>query len=199
MKTSWQKHNIIAIVCVLQEWYVALVKSQCCLRGEGALYETTELLTKLPQSDLNTIMTCKVKTKVNLLHLYSAFLGTQSALHGRGVSPHISHFITRTDTEVVLLYLQDFNLCLLASCLSVGVQRVCKDHGTVLFDTVQQVAFERLAGVVELLPSPHQPLLPSSKMCTDYWQKLKQVYSESQSELSLFTPNNMPARAQNIY
>ncbi|XP_016420611.1 huntingtin isoform X2 [Sinocyclocheilus rhinocerous] len=114
-----------------KEWYVALVKSQCCLRGEGALYETTELLTKLPQSDLNAIMTCK-----------------------------------------------DFNLCLLASCLSVGVQRVCKDHGTVLFDTAQQVAFERLAGVVELLPSPHQPLLPSSKTCADYWQKLNQVYSE---------------------
>uniref|UniRef100_A0A672QEV7 Huntingtin-like n=1 Tax=Sinocyclocheilus grahami TaxID=75366 RepID=A0A672QEV7_SINGR len=132
-----------------KEWYVALVKSQCCLRGEGALYETTELLTKLPQSDLNAIMTCK-----------------------------------------------DFNLCLLASCLSVGVQRVCKDHGTVLFDTAQQVAFERLAGVVELLPSPHQPFLPSSKTCADYWQKLNQVYSESQSELSLFTPNNMPTRAQ---
>ncbi|XP_052432518.1 huntingtin [Carassius gibelio] len=114
-----------------KEWYVALVKSQCCLRGEGALYETTELLTKLPQSDLNAIMTCK-----------------------------------------------DFNLCLLASCLSVGVQRVCKDHGTVIFDTAQQVAFERLAGVIELLPSPHQPLLPSSQICGDYWQKLNQVYSE---------------------
>ncbi|KAK7166044.1 hypothetical protein R3I93_005972 [Phoxinus phoxinus] len=114
-----------------KEWYVALVKSQCCLRGEGALYETTELLTKLPQSDLNTIMTCK-----------------------------------------------DFNLCLLASCLSVGVQRVCKDHGVVLFDTAQEVAFERLAGVVELLPSPHQPLLPSTKTCADYLQKLNQVYGE---------------------
>lgn len=114
-----------------KEWYVALVKSQCCLRGEGALYETTELLTKLPQSDLNTIMTCK-----------------------------------------------DFNLCLLASCLSVGVQRICKDHGVVLFDTAQEVAFERLAGVVELLPSPHQPLLPSAKTCADYLQKLNQVYGE---------------------
>uniref|UniRef100_A0A673IMQ9 Huntingtin n=1 Tax=Sinocyclocheilus rhinocerous TaxID=307959 RepID=A0A673IMQ9_9TELE len=112
-----------------KDWYVALVKSQCCLRREGALYETTELLTKLPQSDLNAIMTCK-----------------------------------------------DFNLCLLASCLSVGVQRVCKNHGKVIFDTAQQVAFERLAGVIELLPSPHQTLLPSSKMCADYWQKLNQVY-----------------------
>lgn len=161
---------------MLQEWYVALVKSQCCLKGEGALYETTELLTKLPQSDLNAIMTCKVKNKYI----------------------QISHFIMQTDTNVVLFYLQDFNLCLLASCLSVGVQRVCKDHGAVLFDTAQQVAFERLSGVIELLPSPHQPLLPSSRMCADYWQKLNQVYSKLQSELSLVAPNNMPAYAQKI-
>nr|XP_055060920.1 huntingtin isoform X1 [Misgurnus anguillicaudatus] len=115
-----------------KEWYVELVKAQCCLRVEGALYETTELLTKLPQSDLNAIMTCK-----------------------------------------------DFNLSLLASCLSVGVQRMCKDHGAVLFETAQQVAFERLAGVIELLPSPHQPLLPLSKSCEDsYREKLNQVYGE---------------------
>ncbi|XP_051983247.1 huntingtin isoform X2 [Xyrauchen texanus] len=115
-----------------KEWYVALVKSQCCSRGDGALYETTELLTKLPQPDLNDLMTCK-----------------------------------------------DFNLCLLASCLSVGLQRMCKDHGAVLFETAQQVAFERLAGVIELLPSPHQPLLPSSKTCVDaYREKLNQVYGE---------------------
>ncbi|XP_051558828.1 huntingtin-like isoform X3 [Myxocyprinus asiaticus] len=115
-----------------KEWYVALVKSQCCSRGDGALYETTELLTKLPQPDLNDLMTCK-----------------------------------------------DFNLCLLASCLSVGLQRMCKDHEAVLFETAQQVAFERLAGVIELLPSPHQPLLPSSKTCVNaYREKLNQVYGE---------------------
>lgn len=48
------------VTCVLQDWYVALVKSQCCLRGEAYLYETTDLLTKLPQSDLNAVMSCKV-------------------------------------------------------------------------------------------------------------------------------------------
>lgn len=44
----------------LQEWYVALVKSQCCLRGDVSLLETTELLTKLPPADLFNIMSCKV-------------------------------------------------------------------------------------------------------------------------------------------
>ena len=57
---------VCVCVCVnvtfafVQEWYVALVKSQCCLRGDGALTETTELLTKLPPTDLSSIMSCKV-------------------------------------------------------------------------------------------------------------------------------------------
>lgn len=43
-----------------QEWYLTLVKSQCCLSNEGALFETTDLLTRLPQEDLSTILACKV-------------------------------------------------------------------------------------------------------------------------------------------
>lgn len=49
-----------------QEWYVTLVKSQCCVSSEGALYETTDLLTKLPQEDLRAIMACKVRACVNV-------------------------------------------------------------------------------------------------------------------------------------
>lgn len=42
-----------------KEWYVSLVKSQCCLRGDVSLLEITELLTKLPAADLLNIMSCK--------------------------------------------------------------------------------------------------------------------------------------------
>ncbi|XP_070712462.1 huntingtin isoform X3 [Pempheris klunzingeri] len=47
------------LVIADKEWYVALVKSQCCLRGDVSLLETTELLTKLPPADLLNIMSCK--------------------------------------------------------------------------------------------------------------------------------------------
>lgn len=40
---------------------MALVKSQCCLRGDVSLLEMTELLTKLPPADLFSVMSCKVK------------------------------------------------------------------------------------------------------------------------------------------
>uniref|UniRef100_A0A8B9HS88 Huntingtin n=1 Tax=Astyanax mexicanus TaxID=7994 RepID=A0A8B9HS88_ASTMX len=108
-------------VVASKEWYAALVKSQCCLRGEGALYETTDLLTKLPQADLN-----------------------------------------------------DFNPCLLAPCLSVGLQRLRRDQGAVLFETSLHVIFEELTSITALLPSPHQPLLHSSQPSIDssYWNAL---------------------------
>ncbi|XP_033480206.1 huntingtin isoform X5 [Epinephelus lanceolatus] len=47
------------LVIADKEWYVALVKSQCCLRGDVSLLETTELLTKLPPTDLFNTMSCK--------------------------------------------------------------------------------------------------------------------------------------------
>ncbi|XP_034043507.1 huntingtin isoform X2 [Thalassophryne amazonica] len=47
------------LVVADKEWYTALVKSQCCLRGDVCLLETTELLTKLPPSDLLNIMSCE--------------------------------------------------------------------------------------------------------------------------------------------
>ncbi|XP_007229557.3 huntingtin isoform X4 [Astyanax mexicanus] len=120
-------------VVASKEWYAALVKSQCCLRGEGALYETTDLLTKLPQADLNAIMSCK-----------------------------------------------DFNPCLLAPCLSVGLQRLRRDQGAVLFETSLHVIFEELTSITALLPSPHQPLLHSSQPSIDssYWNALSSVYGE---------------------
>uniref|UniRef100_A0A8B9HJ95 Huntingtin n=1 Tax=Astyanax mexicanus TaxID=7994 RepID=A0A8B9HJ95_ASTMX len=125
-------------VVASKEWYAALVKSQCCLRGEGALYETTDLLTKLPQADLNAIMSCK-----------------------------------------------DFNPCLLAPCLSVGLQRLRRDQGAVLFETSLHVIFEELTSITALLPSPHQPLLHSSQPSIDssYWNALSSVYGKFKQDL----------------
>ncbi|XP_029601152.1 huntingtin isoform X1 [Salmo trutta] len=65
-----------------KEWYVALVMSQCCLRGDGSFLETTELLTKLPPDDLSTIMTCK---DFNLSLLCPCLsLGVQRLTRGQG-------------------------------------------------------------------------------------------------------------------
>uniref|UniRef100_A0A8C9TDV1 Huntingtin n=1 Tax=Scleropages formosus TaxID=113540 RepID=A0A8C9TDV1_SCLFO len=62
-----------------KDWYMALVKSQCCLCSDTALLETTELLTKLPQEELSSVMTCK---EFNLNFLSTCLsLGVQRQHH----------------------------------------------------------------------------------------------------------------------
>ncbi|KAK2815696.1 hypothetical protein Q5P01_026163 [Channa striata] len=117
-------------VIVDKEWYVALVKSQCCLRGDVSLLETTELLTKLPPSDLLNIMRCK-----------------------------------------------EFNLSLLCPCLSMGVQRMARNQGSLLLETALQVTLEQMAAVTGSLPVPHQSFLPPSKL-QPYWEQLADVYDK---------------------
>ncbi|XP_026214662.1 huntingtin isoform X2 [Anabas testudineus] len=118
------------LVIADKEWYVTLVKSQCCLRGDVSLLETTELLTKLPPTDLLNIMRCK-----------------------------------------------EFNLSLLCPCLSMGVQRISRNQGSLLLETALQVTLEQITGVTESLPAPHQCFLPPSKP-HPYWEQLADVYDE---------------------
>uniref|UniRef100_A0A3Q3F7X8 Huntingtin n=1 Tax=Labrus bergylta TaxID=56723 RepID=A0A3Q3F7X8_9LABR len=118
------------LVIADKEWYVALVKSQCCLRGDVSLLETTELLTKLPPADLLSIMSCK-----------------------------------------------EFNLSLLCPCLSMGLQRLARGQGSLLFETALQSTLERLAAITGSLPVPHQSFLPASQP-QPYWEQLAAVYGE---------------------
>uniref|UniRef100_A0A8C9ZM16 Huntingtin n=1 Tax=Sander lucioperca TaxID=283035 RepID=A0A8C9ZM16_SANLU len=70
------------LVIADKEWYVALVNSQCCLRGDVSLLETTELLTKLPPTDLFNIMSCK---EFNLSLLCPCLsMGMQRLARGQG-------------------------------------------------------------------------------------------------------------------
>ncbi|XP_061581949.1 huntingtin isoform X1 [Cololabis saira] len=70
------------LVTADKEWYVALVKSQCCLRGDASLLETTELLTKLPSVDLFNVMNCK-DFSLNLL-CPCLSVGVQRLARGQG-------------------------------------------------------------------------------------------------------------------
>uniref|UniRef100_A0A669CDN3 Huntingtin n=1 Tax=Oreochromis niloticus TaxID=8128 RepID=A0A669CDN3_ORENI len=70
------------LVIADKEWYVALVKSQCCLRGDVSLLEMTELLTKLPPADLFSVMSCK---EFNLSLLCPCLsMGMQRLARGQG-------------------------------------------------------------------------------------------------------------------
>uniref|UniRef100_A0A8C5BH89 Huntingtin n=1 Tax=Gadus morhua TaxID=8049 RepID=A0A8C5BH89_GADMO len=46
------------LVVADKEWYVNLVKSQCCVAGDGSLLETTELVVRSPPQDFNLSLLC---------------------------------------------------------------------------------------------------------------------------------------------
>ncbi|XP_058860961.1 huntingtin-like isoform X1 [Acipenser ruthenus] len=120
-------------VTVDKDWYVMLVRSQCCTHTDTALLESTELLSKLPQPDLHAIMVSK-----------------------------------------------EFNLNLLAPCLSVALKRLSGEQGSALFETALRVTLEQVSSSAQLLPSSHQvfqPLLSPGN--TTYWNKLSDVYGEA--------------------
>ncbi|XP_076001900.1 huntingtin isoform X2 [Genypterus blacodes] len=87
------------VVIADKEWYVALVKSQCCLCGDGSLLEATELLTKLPPTDLFSIMICK---EFNLSLLCpSLSMGMQRLARGQG------SLLLETASQVTLEQLEE--------------------------------------------------------------------------------------------
>ncbi|XP_041041506.1 huntingtin isoform X4 [Carcharodon carcharias] len=53
-------------IVVDKDWYVSLIKWQCCSKLNTALMECTELLDKLPEDDLRSVMTTK-EFNLNLL------------------------------------------------------------------------------------------------------------------------------------
>ena len=74
---------VVLFSLLLQEWYVNLAKSQCCLCGDGSLLETTELLTKLPTTDLSSVMSCKVRhmPHIHIRHTYHVHVDIFSRKH----------------------------------------------------------------------------------------------------------------------
>lgn len=142
---------------------MTLVKSQCCLRGDVSLLETTELLTKLPPTDLLNIMRCKV---IQITNPPSTD------------SEHLLSSWSNRNQICPFLYVQEFNLSLLCPCLSMGVQRISRNQGSLLLETALQVTLEQIAGVTESLPVPHRSFLPPSQP-HPYWEQLADVYGET--------------------
>lgn len=57
---SENKYVINFLFWSLKDWYVSLVRSQCCIKSDSALLEGAELVNRIPQPDLSSFMTSKV-------------------------------------------------------------------------------------------------------------------------------------------
>ncbi|NXK98493.1 HD protein, partial [Formicarius rufipectus] len=124
-----------------KDWYVSLVRSQCCIKSDSALLEGAELVNRIPQPDLNPFMTSK-----------------------------------------------EFNLSLLAPCLSLGMNEISRDQKSSLFETARRVILDHVSSAVQNLPANHQvfqPLLPTEPSA--YWKKLSDIFGDEGMYQSMMT------------
>uniref|UniRef100_A0A8C6NG98 Huntingtin n=1 Tax=Melopsittacus undulatus TaxID=13146 RepID=A0A8C6NG98_MELUD len=124
-----------------KDWYVSLVRSQCCVKSDSALLEGAELVNRIPQPDLNSFMTSK-----------------------------------------------EFNLSLLAPCLSVGMSEISRDQKSSFFETARRVTLDHVSTAVQNLPANHQvfqPLFPTEPSA--YWKKLSDIFGDEVMYQSVMT------------
>ncbi|XP_021250196.1 huntingtin isoform X1 [Numida meleagris] len=124
-----------------KDWYMSLVRSQCCIKSDSALLEGAELLNRIPQPDLNSFMNSK-----------------------------------------------EFNLSLLAPCLSLGMSEISRDQKSSLFEAARRVTLDHVSTTVLNLPASHQvfqPLLPTEPSA--YWKKLNDIFGDEVMYQSVMT------------
>ncbi|XP_031196973.1 huntingtin isoform X2 [Mastomys coucha] len=80
----------------------------------------------------------------------------------------------------------EFNLSLLAPCLSLGMSEIANGQKSPLFEAARRVTLDRVTSVVQQLPAVHQvfqPFLPTEP--TAYWSKLNDLLGDTTSYQSL--------------
>ncbi|XP_041258434.1 huntingtin isoform X3 [Onychostruthus taczanowskii] len=73
---------------------------------------------------------------------------------------------------------KEFNLSLLAPCLSLGMNEISRDQKSSLFETARRVTLDHVSAAVQNLPANHQvfqPLLPTEP--STYWKKLNDIFA----------------------
>ncbi|RMC14400.1 hypothetical protein DUI87_09496 [Hirundo rustica rustica] len=92
--------------------------------------------------------------------------------------PDLSSFMTS----------KEFNLSLLAPCLSLGMNEISRDQKSSLFETARRVTLDHVSSAVQNLPASHQvfhPLLPTEPSA--YWKKLSDIFGDEVMYQSVMT------------
>uniref|UniRef100_A0A8C5NKG6 Huntingtin n=1 Tax=Junco hyemalis TaxID=40217 RepID=A0A8C5NKG6_JUNHY len=83
---------------------------------------------------------------------------------------------------------KEFNLSLLAPCLSFGMNEISREQKSSLFETARRVTLDHVSSAVQNLPANHQvfqPLLPTEPSA--YWKKLSDIFGDEVMYQSMMT------------
>ncbi|XP_065454357.1 huntingtin isoform X2 [Chrysemys picta bellii] len=75
---------------------------------------------------------------------------------------------------------KEFNLSLLAPCLSLGMNGISEDQKSSLFETARRVTLDHVCNIVQKLPASHQVFQPLQPVETSaYWSKLSDIFGDT--------------------
>ncbi|XP_038255130.1 huntingtin isoform X2 [Dermochelys coriacea] len=75
---------------------------------------------------------------------------------------------------------KEFNLSLLAPCLSLGMNEISEDQKSSLFETAHRVTLDHVCNIVQKLPASHQVFQPLRPVETSaYWSKLSDIFGDT--------------------
>ncbi|NXA45673.1 HD protein, partial [Nothocercus julius] len=99
-------------------------------------------------------------------------------LMNRIPEPELNSFMTN----------KEFNLSLLAPCLSLGMTEISRDQKSSLFETARRVTLDHVSAIVQNLPAIHQVFQPSSPTePSAYWKKLNDIFGDEVMYQSVMT------------
>ncbi|XP_050803209.1 huntingtin isoform X2 [Gopherus flavomarginatus] len=75
---------------------------------------------------------------------------------------------------------KEFNLSLLAPCLSLGMNEISEDQKSSLFETARRVTLDHVCNIVQKFPARHQVFQPLRPVETSaYWSKLSDIFGDT--------------------
>uniref|UniRef100_A0A8C4VRD4 Huntingtin n=1 Tax=Gopherus evgoodei TaxID=1825980 RepID=A0A8C4VRD4_9SAUR len=75
---------------------------------------------------------------------------------------------------------KEFNLSLLAPCLSLGMNEISEDQKSSLFETARRVTLDHVCNIVQKFPARHQVFQPLRPIETSaYWSKLSDIFGDT--------------------
>ncbi|XP_056410998.1 huntingtin isoform X2 [Hyla sarda] len=87
-----------------------------------------------------------------------------------------------------LMASKEFNLSLLASCLSLGVNQIIGDQNSTFFEITRSVLLDLISQTVQQLPDTHQLFQPLQPLDgSSYWEKLSLMLGDADVYYSLVT------------
>ncbi|NWJ09418.1 HD protein, partial [Crypturellus undulatus] len=83
---------------------------------------------------------------------------------------------------------KEFNLSLLAPCLSLGMTEISRDQKSSLFEAARRVTLDHVSAIVQNLPAIHQIFQPLSvPEPSAYWKKLNDIFGDEVLYQSVMT------------